>query len=308
MQRDLNRSSENKKLNRQLLIILSIAVVAIFLLIAQFFFETFFLIGLLIVALLPNLKIKSYIKDWLPLLIWILLYEFMRGIADDLATRVHIAELINLERKIFGYIPTIELQKLWFSPGNPKWYDFTLYGFYLSYFFFTFLTPFWIWVQKRDMFKPFIYGFITILFLGAATYYLYPAMPPWLASQEGYLPNVHRILADFLLNYGWTQKKVSLTFNLIGSNPVAAMPSLHSAMPFFTALFLSFFYNKKLWITLTIPLGIWIAIVYFGEHYIIDVLAGMAYAMIGFMVSWITVKKQRSSSEVVTKQDNNIAM
>ena len=71
-------------------------------------------------------------------------------------------------------------------------------------------------------------------------------------------------------------------FSFVGGNPVAAIPSLHAALPTMVFLFL-FKWNKKAGIAF-IPylLGVYFAVVYLGEHYVVDVIIGALYSIIVF--------------------------
>jgi membrane-associated phospholipid phosphatase len=63
------------------------------------------------------------------------------------------------------------------------------------------------------------------------------------------------------------------------SNPVAAMPSLHAAIPMMLALL---FWSRARWwlrtLLLTYALAMAVTLVYTGEHYVVDVLLGWVYA------------------------------
>jgi membrane-associated phospholipid phosphatase len=71
------------------------------------------------------------------------------------------------------------------------------------------------------------------------------------------------------------------------SNPVAAMPSLHAAIPMMLALF--FWTRVRWWLRVVLVvyvLAMGLTLVYAGEHYVIDVLVGWLYAAISvFAVS-----------------------
>ena len=68
-------------------------------------------------------------------------------------------------------------------------------------------------------------------------------------------------------------------------NPVAAVPSLHSAYPTLVALFIWKLYGRK-WglISFLYPLSVWVGVIYMGEHYLFDVLSGITYAVVSFLV------------------------
>ncbi|MBU0707007.1 phosphatase PAP2 family protein [Patescibacteria group bacterium] len=225
---------------------------------------------------------KQFVVDWSPFLIIVLAYGMMRGLADNLASRVHITDIISWERWLFGSIPTLEFQA-WLHPSDIlHWYDYMFGAFYTSFYIFPLIVAFVLWLKRRDYFKFFMYGILFLTMMGYLTYIIFPAMPPWLASQEGHLPEVTKILDEA------TNKAVGIdipvVYDFLGANLIAAMPSIHAAWPWYTLLCLVFFYKKKgLWFVI-MPLVIWFGVVYLGEHYIIDVIAGIIYASVAYFV------------------------
>ncbi len=59
-----------------------------------------------------------------------------------------------------------------------------------------------------------------------------------------------------------------------GVNPVAAMPSLHAAFPFLSAILLFRSFKWKSWPFSLYSMGVFFTIVYTGDHYIVDIIAG----------------------------------
>jgi membrane-associated phospholipid phosphatase len=57
------------------------------------------------------------------------------------------------------------------------------------------------------------------------------------------------------------------------------MPSLHSAYPLLAFLFVRTRWPRVAWFLLAWSAAIWFAVVYLGHHYVIDVVAGMAFAV-----------------------------
>jgi membrane-associated phospholipid phosphatase len=58
---------------------------------------------------------------------------------------------------------------------------------------------------------------------------------------------------------------------------------MHSAMPWLVFLFAFKICKWKSLPVAIIPLGTWFSAVYLGEHYIVDILGGIAYASIAFI-------------------------
>src|SRR5690606_37527491 len=71
----------------------------------------------------------------------------------------------------------------------------------------------------------------------------------------------------------------------LASNPVAAMPSLHTAFALFVVLFFLRSVRRRWWpLLLAYPLAMTFTLVYAGEHYVIDVRVGWAHVGMTFLV------------------------
>ena len=80
----------------------------------------------------------------------------------------------------------------------------------------------------------------TVRFLsvaGLVTYFVYPAAPPWWAAKYGLLEDVARISTRGWQAIGLHGAGNVLNAGQIAANPVAAMPSLHTAFALFVVVF-----------------------------------------------------------------------
>jgi len=134
--------------------------------------------------------------------------------------------------------------------------------------------------------------------IGASIYWVLPTAPPWYAAVGAYeldgLPSVSRApglaaasapleretiqVRRMMVEYGehfWRDGWGPL-YSVLGGNPLAAMPSLHFATSLMAALLLAEVgpVAGALGFTYAITLGF--ALVYLGEHYVVDLLAGAA--------------------------------
>jgi membrane-associated phospholipid phosphatase len=115
--------------------------------------------------------------------------------------------------------------------------------------------------------------------LGASVYWFLPTAPPWYAAgAEERTGEGAREVRRLMVEYGehfWGGRWSSL-YSVFGGNPLAAMPSLHFATSLMAALLLaevSPLAGALGW-TYTAALGV--SLVYLGEHYVVDLLAGAA--------------------------------
>jgi membrane-associated phospholipid phosphatase len=72
------------------------------------------------------------------------------------------------------------------------------------------------------------------------------------------------------------------------SNPVAAMPSLHTAYALMAVAFFLPMVRRRWWpVLLAYPLAMTFTLVYTGEHYVIDVFVGWIYVAATFvLIGW----------------------
>ena len=117
--------------------------------------------------------------------------------------------------------------------------------------------------------------------------------PPWLAAQQGAISDhVARITGR-----GWYHLKAGDFHQKLSAvgNPVAAMPSLHAAVSLFVALYgASRLRSRWRWLLLLYPLTMAFTLVYYAEHYVIDILAG--YAVAG-LVLWGCARWEHSRAQ-----------
>ncbi len=115
--------------------------------------------------------------------------------------------------------------------------------------------------------------------LGCAVYFALPTAPPWWSSEEGLTgEEVRRIMVEVgEETWGSAWPKM---YDTLGGNPWAAMPSLHFA----TSLMAAFSLAEGGKLEGAIGWGyagtLGFALVYLGEHYVTDLLAGAALVVL----------------------------
>jgi membrane-associated phospholipid phosphatase len=216
--------------------------------------------------------------EWLPFFGLLVAYDFLRGAVAVAPERAHVAAQIDLDKALAGgAVPTVWLQQHLWSPGHPHWYDYGVWAVYMTHFFVVWVTAAVIWRVSRRRFRR--YAVLTVaLTLGAfLTYWLYPAQPPWLTADGMHLAAVDRIVPEVWGQLGVTTMQSAYENGHL-VNVVAAMPSLHAAYPF---MLLLFFWPAGRYVRIGLALytlAMAFALVYGGEHYVTDILAGWAMA------------------------------
>ncbi|WP_091606796.1 phosphatase PAP2 family protein [Micromonospora mirobrigensis] len=248
-------------------------------------------------------------RDWLPVVLLFVAYNLSRGFADNGVTP-HALELIVADRFLVGWatggqVPTVWLQEHLYRPAV-HWYDVLASWVYFSHFVVALTAAAVLWVRNRRRWGAYMRRWGFLCASGLVTYFLYPAAPPWWAAQNGLLPEVARISTRGWKEFGMHGAGNVLNAGQIASNPVAAMPSLHTAWALFVVVFFMPTVRRRWWpLLLAYPLAMTFTLVYSGEHYIIDVLVGWAYVGMAFLVvglaerGWTAWRDRRRTVEAV---------
>lgn len=240
-------------------------------------------------------------KKFTPFVALLLVYESFRGVADDWNSRVEYTWMIDMDEKLFGgRLPTLRLQD-WLFTGSATWFEIGLYMVYMLHFVLPFLLAFLIWRYKSDrLYWRYALSILITSFAGFITFALFPAAPPWLASNEGYIQGFEHVTNSVWEYIGLAD--IPSIYAKISPNPVAAVPSLHAAYATLLALFTFLAFGKK-WgsFALIYPILIYFGTVYLGEHYLIDEIIGSLYALFGYVVSgFILNRVYKKSAEKKT--------
>ncbi len=118
---------------------------------------------------------------------------------------------------------------------------------------------------------------VALSFAALVTFALYPAAPPWMASQAHLMAPITRIIPAV-----WHSIDLHSAGSLVESgyqyaNNVAAVPSLHAGFSLLIAITL--WPRRHPWlkpIVASYPLVMAFTLVYSGEHYVADIVLGWA--------------------------------
>jgi membrane-associated phospholipid phosphatase len=238
-------------------------------------------------------KGKKFIKDWVPFVLLILAYEAMRGFADKIGSNVHYLEMIRADEFMFGVVPNIYLQHMFYVLGHVMWYDVLATAIYMFHFSAPLVLVYIFWCEGNEkLFKHISATIVLTSYAGLVFFLLFPAAPPWLAAEKGYLPAVSKVLQSVMDI--WNVRVLWTLYVLINPNPVASMPSLHAAYPWIV-----FLYVRRRWKTnllIIFPIAMALSLVYLGEHYVIDILAGFLLATLVYLfVDWVFKRRKDAS-------------
>jgi membrane-associated phospholipid phosphatase len=222
---------------------------------------------------------RGVVLEWLPFIAILIVYDSLRGSAAH-TFGVHYLPQLRVDEALFGgTAPTVTLQH-WLWHGHVVWYDVPVWAVYLTHFFATPLVAAVLWKLDRPRFRWFAVLVAALSFAGLITYALYPAAPPWMASQAGLMAPITRIIPAVWPYLGLHSAGSLVEHGYQYANNVAAVPSLHAAFSLLIAITL--WPRKHKWlrpIVALYPLAMAFSLVYAGEHYFSDILLGWIYTV-----------------------------
>jgi membrane-associated phospholipid phosphatase len=200
--------------------------------------------------------------------------------------RVHIDYPIAADRLLgLGELPSLRLQRALAreGPGGAEWsvLDRGLVWAHWMWFMVPHGTLIYILARHPQRFGRAAVMTYAVFDIGASVYWLAPTAPPWYASSQAAArtaekPQVRRMMVEYGELF-WRDGWGSL-YSVFGGNPLAAMPSLHFATTVMAALLLAEVGSLAGAIGFSYALVLGFALVYLGEHYVVDLLAGAALA------------------------------
>jgi membrane-associated phospholipid phosphatase len=206
------------------------------------------------------------------LLIWfgfLLAYQVARGIADRDPAEAFANgwKVIDIEQRLTGleeltlqgwtqssqFLETIVSWTYWNS-------EFTVIG----------LALLWVYLRRNEAFTRFRNTILLANVIGLIGYVLLPTAPPRFFTTIGF--------EDTLAQFGGLNHGSGLIE--LASNPYAAMPSLHAADALIAGVILATVVRRPLFKALWLlwPLWVWFAVMATGNHFWLDVFAGVILA------------------------------
>ena len=174
-----------------------------------------------------------------------------------------------------GELPNVRLQRALAGLGRRNAIDRFLSWVHWTWFLEPHGALTWILTRHPEHFARSARQMSAVFDLGCAIYMAVPTAPPWWASEEGYTDaKVRRIMVE-VGEEEWGKAWPAL-YDTLGGNPWAAMPSLHFATSLMAALLLAEAGPAEGALGWTYAGVLGLALVYLGEHYVVDLLAAVA--------------------------------
>ncbi|HEX5851482.1 MAG TPA: phosphatase PAP2 family protein [Solirubrobacteraceae bacterium] len=233
----------------------------------------------------PRSRARDVATCTLQMWAYLAAYKSPHDDPDAQQLRVRVRYPIVVDRVLgLGELPTVRLQRTLarLGPdGAQEWnaLDRVLVWAHWSWFFVPHGTVAYMLFRHPERFSRAATMTYAVFNLGASVYWLVPTAPPWYAASleangGPRPPAVRRMMVEYG-EFFWRDGWGSL-YSVFGGNPLAAMPSLHFATSVMAALLLAEVgpLPGALGVGYAATLGF--ALVYLGEHYVVDLLAGAA--------------------------------
>ena len=203
-------------------------------------------------------------------------YEMPHDDPERLAARVKVDYPIVADRVLgLGSPPTLRLQRAFAKPGQISRFERVLVWSHWVWFAVPHASLAYVLVRRPERFASAAARMYGTFDTGVTFYWLIPTAPPWWAARHGRIPG--RVeLRRMMIEYGpefWGSRWEGL-YDVLGGNPLAAMPSLHFATSLMGAHLLSEVGPVVGALGCTYALTLGLALVYLGEHYAVDLLGG----------------------------------
>ncbi|MFZ0040916.1 MAG: phosphatase PAP2 family protein [Solirubrobacteraceae bacterium] len=209
-------------------------------------------------------------------------YELPHDNAERQADRVRIDYPIDVDRVLgLGVVPTLRLQRRFSTPGYINRFERVLVWCHWMWFMVPHGSVLYVWLRRPEKFPAAAARMYAVFDAGAVFYWAIPTAPPWYAAGRGRLGDgdVARV-RRMMIEYGeqfWGDRWPGL-YDVLGGNPLAAMPSLHFATSLMGAHLLGEVGPVAGAVGWTYAALLGLALVYLGEHYLVDLIGGAALA------------------------------
>lgn len=216
-------------------------------------------------------------------------FNLARAVADDAGLAMAGRTLVSsVETRLFGgTLPSQWLQERFHDPDQVRAHDLVLALVHASFFITPFVLAVMLYWKRRAVFHRYCLATAFAFGLGLVGFLLLPTAPPWLSDPD----TVTRVTVQALSmgNDGVTGTGEATTTGnprlAFEPNHVAAMPSVHVA-----AAVLVFLAMRRTAAWLALPgaayaLAMTLAVVYLGEHFLLDALVGWAIALVGWQIA-----------------------
>ena len=197
------------------------------------------------------------------LLIWfgfVFAYQLARGLADRNPSKAFVDgwRILDFEQRVTNHVFELTLQQ--FAISSSVLSKLVSWTYWNSEFTVVGLALLWVYLRRHEAFSRFRNAIIGANLVGLIGYILLPTAPPRMFPSIGFIDHHKSGVVE------------------LAANPYAAMPSLHAADALIVGLVLASLVRRPVWKVLWLVWPLWVcfAVMATGNHFWLDVLAGIA--------------------------------
>ena len=233
-------------------------------------------------VLVPRSRARDIGTCVLQMWAYVATYEMPNDDPEALERRVRVAYPVRVDKVIGrGTTPTLRLQRALGRAGSFSRWEKLLVWSHWIWFAFPHGTVLYLLARHPERFPRGAAHVYATFDLGLIGYWAVPTAPPWYAAREGLMddgltPELRRMMVEYGEQFwgsGWQH-----LYGFLGGNPLAAMPSLHFATSVTAARLLAETGRTAGVLGWAYAGTLGVALVYLGEHYVVDLAAGLALA------------------------------
>jgi len=226
-------------------------------------------------VLMPRSKSRDIGTVVLQMWAYLAHYEMPNDDPAALEARVLVDYPVRIDRILgLGELPGARLQRRLGRPGRLRAPEQVLVWAHWVWFLVPHGTVLYVFLRRRDRFETTALMTYAVFDLGLIGYWAVPTAPPWYAARKGRAPELRRLMVEH--GEAFWKARWGPLYGFLGGNPLAAMPSLHFATSVMAAHLLSDVGRVEGAIGWAYASTLGFALVYLGEHYVVDLLAGLA--------------------------------
>jgi membrane-associated phospholipid phosphatase len=233
-------------------------------------------------VLWPRSRGRVVVVCMLQMYVYLAAYKMPNDDAAALEERVYIDYPVRLDRLLgLGELPTARLQRALHPDGYFRSYEKLLVWAHWVWFATPHSTLAYLAVWDRPRFARAAVLTYAVFDLGVVSYWVAPTAPPWYAAERGRAGDGPTPVRRLMVEYGesfWRNGWAPL-YSVLGGNPLAAMPSLHFATSAMAALLLAESGPVAGAVGGGYAAILGFSLVYLGEHYVVDLLGGLALTL-----------------------------
>jgi len=231
---------------------------------------------------------REFVKISVLFVAVVLTYEALQGMTGILVSSGSVVSLAGVDNALVGSDFVSNVQAA-FSSSFTTLVSITFYGLHAFLVLIAFVL---FWFRDRTVCRGYVYSLVVTSYSALLTFVVFPTAPPWIAGKAlNLLASGDKMLPTSL-------QGVQAALFSGESDIFAAFPSLHAAYVTLFSIFMFKLGRKYGLASLPIAGGVYFSIIYLGQHFLVDLLAGAAYAGVSAYVVGRVMNRRRKVGSV----------